>query len=143
VVVTPLHNFAMPLLRYEIGDQAEAGAPCACGRGLPVLTRIAGRSFDYVTLPSGQPRGFDAGNYVMSNMTAIHEYQIVQRSPQRIEVLLVVSRPLTDDERHAIRAILTKEIGAEFHYDLTSCDAIPRTAEGKLRVFVSELQPPQ
>ena len=34
VVVTPLHNFAMPLLRYEIGDFAECGAPCACGRGL-------------------------------------------------------------------------------------------------------------
>ena len=30
VVVTPLHNFATPLLRYDIGDYAEVGAPCPC-----------------------------------------------------------------------------------------------------------------
>jgi phenylacetate-CoA ligase len=40
VVATPLNNFAMPLIRYEVGETAEVGAPCACGRGLPVLTRI-------------------------------------------------------------------------------------------------------
>ena len=39
VLLTTLHNFAMPLIRYEIGDYAQVGEPCACGRGLPVLTR--------------------------------------------------------------------------------------------------------
>ena len=43
VVVTDLVNFGMPLLRYAPGDYAEAGAPCDCGRGLPVLNRIVGR----------------------------------------------------------------------------------------------------
>lgn len=42
VLVTPLHNLAMPLIRYDIGGAAEVGAPCPCGRGLPVLTRILG-----------------------------------------------------------------------------------------------------
>ena len=36
VVLTALHNFAMPLIRYENQDYAEVGPPCACGRGLPV-----------------------------------------------------------------------------------------------------------
>jgi phenylacetate-CoA ligase len=44
VVVTPLHNFATPLLRYDLGDEAEFGPPCACGRALPVLTRISRRT---------------------------------------------------------------------------------------------------
>jgi len=43
VVATPLNNFAMPLIRYEVGETAEVGASRACGRGLPVLTRIMGR----------------------------------------------------------------------------------------------------
>jgi phenylacetate-CoA ligase len=43
VLATPLNNFAMPLLRYEVGEIAEVGASCACGRGLPVLTSITGR----------------------------------------------------------------------------------------------------
>ena len=63
VVVTPLHNFATPLLRYEIGDEAEFGGPCPCGRGLPVLRRIVGRTFEYVTLPSGRRRRVDTGYY--------------------------------------------------------------------------------
>lgn len=37
VVATPLHNFAMPLLRYELGDMAALGEACGCGRGLPVI----------------------------------------------------------------------------------------------------------
>ena len=56
VVVTPLHNFAMPLIRYEIGDLAEVGPPCTCGRTLPVLTRIPGRARDMLTLPGGAQR---------------------------------------------------------------------------------------
>jgi len=41
VVVTPLQNFVMPLIRYEIGDQTEVGeAVCSCGRGLPVIKHI-------------------------------------------------------------------------------------------------------
>jgi len=43
VVITTLHNYAMPLVRYETGDFAEVGDPCPCGRGLPVLRRVVGR----------------------------------------------------------------------------------------------------
>jgi phenylacetate-CoA ligase len=39
MVLTPLHNFAMPLIRYDVGDYGVVGEPCPCGRGLPVLTR--------------------------------------------------------------------------------------------------------
>ena len=42
VVATPLHDFAMPLIRYELRHFAEVGAACPCGRGLPVLTRLFG-----------------------------------------------------------------------------------------------------
>ena len=54
VVLTSLHNFAMPLIRYAIGDYAEVGEPCPCGRGLPVLTRILGRRRNRVVLPDGR-----------------------------------------------------------------------------------------
>jgi phenylacetate-CoA ligase len=142
VVLTPLHNFAMPLLRYEIGDEAEPGGPCACHRGLPVLVRIVGRTLDHVALPSGRRRRLDTGHYVMANIPAIREYQIVQRTVQRIEILLVVSRPLAEDEKQAVYAILTKEIGPEFRFELRYCESIARTAEGKLRPFISEVPLP-
>ena len=62
MVVTPLHNFAMPLIRYAIGDIAEVGAPCACGRGLPVLARLLGRVRQMLVLPSGARRYGNVGD---------------------------------------------------------------------------------
>jgi len=62
VVATPLHNAAMPLVRYDLGDFAEVGDLCSCGRGLPTLKRIVGRQRNMVTFPNGQQhwpgRGF-------------------------------------------------------------------------------------
>ncbi|TFG81265.1 MAG: phenylacetate--CoA ligase family protein, partial [Chromatiales bacterium] len=54
VVLTTLHNFAMPLIRYRLGDYAEFGDPCPCGRGLPVLRRIHGRQRNMLRLPDGR-----------------------------------------------------------------------------------------
>src|SRR3546814_16158281 len=54
VVVTPLTNYAMPLLRYEIGDFATVGAASPCGRGLPVLDRILGRVRNMLVPPDRQ-----------------------------------------------------------------------------------------
>ena len=55
IVVTCLTNYAMPLLRYRLGDFAELGSDCSCGRGLPVLKRILGRERNSVLIaPSGE-----------------------------------------------------------------------------------------
>lgn len=61
VVVTALHNFASPLLRYELGDWAIAGALCECGRGLPVLQRVLGRDRNCLHLPAPACTGLQAG----------------------------------------------------------------------------------
>ena len=139
VLVTPLHNFAMPLLRYEIGDEAEVGAPCPCGRGLPVLTRILGRVMDHLTLPDGRKRRTDFRQYEFSSIRAIHEYQLVQRALDRIEFRMVVSRPLTPAEEAEVRRLALLEFGEAFAIELTYHAALPRTAAGKLRPFLSEL----
>jgi phenylacetate-CoA ligase len=139
VVVTPLHNYAMPLLRYEIGDEAEVGAPCPCGRGLPVLTRIVGRSVDHITLPSGQRVHSYIDHMRLSRIAAIREFQLVQRSLERIEVLMVVSRPLTQPEQQEVLALIAAQFSEQLRIELTFHDSIPRTASGKLRPFISEL----
>lgn len=139
VVVTPLHNFAMPLLRYAVGDEAEAGSPCACGRGLPVLRRIVGRTIDYLLCPSGEKRRVNF-RYSLAAITAIREYQVAQVGVDRIEVRLVTARGLTDAEEARVRAMMAGEFGPEFRIELTYPASIIRTEAGKLRTFVSELK---
>jgi phenylacetate-CoA ligase len=139
VVVTPLHNFATPLLRYEIGDEAEVGAPCSCGRGLPVLSRIVGRSYDYLVLSGGRRRRVDTGYYRICKVRAVCEFQLVQLELDLVELRMVLTRPLTSEETADIEGVLREEFGAEFRLRFTVCESLPRTAAGKLRSFVSEL----
>ena len=139
VLVTPLHNFATPLLRYEIGDTATLGPPCPCGRHLPVLTRIAGRILDLLTLPDGTLRRTDFNHYRLSQIHAVREYQIVQRTPTNIEILLVTARPLASEETDEVRAIMATEFTEGFTLTVTEVPAIPRTEAGKLRPFRTEL----
>jgi phenylacetate-CoA ligase len=125
VVVTPLNNFAMPLLRYELGDLAEVGPPCACGRTLPVLTRILGRARDMLTLPSGAKRFAHYGQKVLADISGVVQHQVVQRSRTEIEFFLVVRRPLTDAEEARIRAAVLEGLGHPFRLRLTYSTRLP------------------
>jgi phenylacetate-CoA ligase len=138
VLVTPLHNFAMPLLRYEIGDEAEWAEGCPCGRTLPVLARIHGRILDHLVLPDGSRKRPSVQHYDLSRIAPLREFQMVQTSRETIEMRMVVARLLDAGEEAAVHAALVKSFGAGFRYELRFMDAIPRTPAGKLRPFLCE-----
>ncbi|MFZ5563750.1 MAG: phenylacetate--CoA ligase family protein, partial [Thermodesulfobacteriota bacterium] len=79
VVVTDLHNFATPLIRYEILDYAEAGGPCPCGRGLPVLNRVMGRQRNMLRLPDGTRQWPSFSPRKWPHADRIRQVQIVQK----------------------------------------------------------------
>jgi len=140
VAVTPLHNFAMPLLRYEIGDRAEVGSPCPCGRGLPVIARILGRTKHELVLPCGRRRHPWLGTEEFAENPAIVQHQIVQRSLEELEFRLVVRRPLTAAEETRLAEILTRNLGHPFRVRFRYLDAIPRAPSGRFFEFLSELE---
>jgi phenylacetate-CoA ligase len=127
VVITPLHNFAMPLVRYELGDLAEMGEPCACGRTLPVIARIVGRARDMLALPGGGRRYPYYGHNAMMAIDAIRQHQVAQTSLEDIEIRLVVARPLTAAEEDEIRQAAHEGLGGPFRPIATRSDAA-RTA---------------
>jgi phenylacetate-CoA ligase len=142
VVVTPMHNFAMPLIRYEIGDQAEVGEACSCGRNLPVIKRILGRHQDMVTLPNGEKRWtlLSTGNIEsFLQIAPIRQYQFVQKDLQTFEVRLVVERGLSNGEKTKIRDWIRDKLNHPFDVAFSFVDDIPRTKSGKYRDFISEV----
>jgi phenylacetate-CoA ligase len=147
VVVTSLHNFGMPLLRYDIGDYAEVGPPCDCGRGLPVLRRILGRQRNMFVLPDGQTRWpmFDASALasVFQELPPIRQFQITQRTTTEIDVNLVSARPLTGEEEEHIRHYLQRGLGYAFAVAFCYVDEIPRTRRGKFEEFRSQVPLPR
>ena len=64
VVVTNLHAYAMPFIRYRIGDLATLAPSCACGSPFTALGAVQGRMIDYFPLPDGR---------------LLHPYEIVTR----------------------------------------------------------------
>ncbi|MCC7484166.1 MAG: phenylacetate--CoA ligase family protein [Burkholderiales bacterium] len=141
VVATGLHNLAMPLLRYELGDYAEAGPPCSCGRGLPTLKRILGRSRNMLRLPGGALRWPLVGFSRYREVAPIRQYQLVQRTLESIEARFVVDRPLGPDEEARLAGVIRSALGHDFRITFAYFDGeIPRTAGGKFEEFVSEVE---
>ncbi len=139
VVVTTLHNFAMPLIRYEIGDFAEVGEPCRCGRGLPVITKVLGRQRNMLTLPDGQKIWPVFGVKTFSEKLPIKQFQFVQKTLERLEARLVTERPLSKEEETLFKDILHNELNYPFSIKLIYLENIPRSKGGKYEDFISEL----
>lgn len=139
VVITPLHNFATPLIRYEIGDFAEAGEPCDCGRGLPVIRCIFGRVRNMLRLPDGGLRYPRFGEYQFGDIKPVRQFQVVQKTLSDIEVTLVVARPLLPAEEETLRTLILKNLGYAFRVTFVYCDGIPRSSGGKYEDFRSEV----
>jgi len=139
IIVTPLHNFATPLIRYEIGDYAEVGEACGCGRGLPVLAQVMGRARNMLTLPSGQRFWPFLGGRTLYDIAPLNQYQLVQKSTELIEVRLVVGRALTDGEEERLREAILSRLGHPFELRFAYHDRIPRSAGGKYEDFRSEI----
>lgn len=140
VLITSLNNFATPLIRYEIGDYAEVGEPCSCGRGLPVLRRIMGRYRNLLTLPDGTQRwplmGFESR---LRKIAPIESMQMVQMRLEDIQVRLVMARPLEASEQEALTTFIQGNLGYPFQLSFEYVDSIRNPANGKIEHFISRL----
>lgn len=139
VVISNLHNYSTPLIRYEIGDMAEVGEPCACGRGLTVIKRIHGRVRNMLQLPNGDKRWPFIGSSQYRSVADIRQFQLVQEDLDRLTVNLVCNEPLDDAQRAALTAIIQKALQHQFELQFNEMENIPRSAGGKFEDFICRL----
>ncbi|MBX3183935.1 MAG: phenylacetate--CoA ligase family protein [Polyangiaceae bacterium] len=146
VVVTSLHNFVMPLIRYELGDYATLGEPCECGRGLPVLTRVDGRARGLLRLRSGDVLWPRFASNILGRELPIRQFRMVQTGYVEFRLELV-SVPLTDRQvarlRSLVLSVLKRHLGEEPQLELAYRTSIPRSAGGKFEDFISEVAEPR
>lgn len=138
VVVTPLHNLATPLLRFDIGDFATVGAPCPCGRAHPVIEKVLGRVRNMARAPDGR-RFWPAALGRVRVVGPIRQFQFVQKSLDTIELRLVTERPFTADEEAAAVERVRSLLGYPYRVVLRPVEAIGRGPTGKYEDFLSEL----
>lgn len=92
LIITDLDNYGMPFIRYRIGDIGVlSDRRCNCGRGLPILEKVEGRTFDIIVGTNG--RHFDGHFFSILLRTAIDgikQFQVVQESKNEINIKIVV-----------------------------------------------------
>ncbi len=141
VCVTDLHNYAMPFVRYLNGDQATfSTAGCACGRSLPLFSSVDGRVLDVIVTPEGGRVPGEFFVYVMLDFPDVRRYQVVQNARDELEMRIVRSAPLTQDERERMTAKIAGRMGSSVRVRIAEMAEIPLTASGKRRVTVSNIR---
>ncbi len=135
LVVTALTNRAMPLIRYATGDRAIAlSGPCACGRGLSRLDRIEGRVSDYLNVPGLGRRSMYELTTAVSEVRGVAQYTIVQRTPQQLEVLVVLKPGYDGVTASAIWEAVRRVVDGQFEVSVTPVASIAREPSGKHRL---------
>jgi phenylacetate-CoA ligase len=138
VVLTGLVNYAMPLIRYRVGDTARfATEACPCGRGMPVIEEIGGRLDDVVFT---RERGFLGRlDPVLKGVENIVESQIEQESLDVLRVRFVPAAQFSAADLRLLENNLRARVGRGIHLEFECTDRIPRSANGKFRFVISRL----
>jgi len=139
LVCTGLLNRDMPLIRYAVGDRvaiAPPGETCECGRTLPILLSVEGRSDDVILTPDGRRIG--RLDPVFKGDIPMREGQIIQESLELIRVLVVPAREFTEGHERDLIAAVRERVG-DLEVQVERVSEIPRSANGKFRAVISKV----
>lgn len=138
IVVTHLATDDFPFTRYRTGDMAVRSAGrCACGRGLPVLEKVHGRSTDFIRTPSGNQMHALALIYEVRDKPGVKAFKLVQAEDLSLEVLLVAGPELTAEVEAQILRGLRARMGEGARVTASRVAEIPPEKSGKYRYVVS------
>jgi phenylacetate-CoA ligase len=147
VVITNLHEYGLPLIRYNTDDESSfiEGA-CPCGRSLPRLSDLIGRTGSAIYTPSG--KRFSPLSLSCSHLApmGVRQFQLVQEQPDHVTVKVVPDTDLSSSDAHALAAAVTSHFGSrlgdDVRIDTTVVDRIEPTAAGKHLYLISKVKRP-
>jgi phenylacetate-CoA ligase len=142
IVVTHMATGDFPFVRYRTGDIGVLDdGDCLCGRGLPLLREIQGRSTDFVVARDGTIMHGLSLIYVLRDIPTVRKFKIVQHSRDRTEVLLVPNGGFEASIEEKIKTELRKRLGEAVRIDISKVDSITAEQSGKFRYVVSHVDP--
>ncbi|MDI7277104.1 MAG: hypothetical protein QME94_14105, partial [Anaerolineae bacterium] len=137
-VISNLVNRGTVLLNYRLGDLTSfLPGRCPCGRTLPLISFIEGRSDDLVELPSGQVLHPQAVRTIFTEERQVWQYQVIQHGRTEISVAVVAAK---ECDRLQLRTRLidgfARRFGDQVKVTVSFVDSLERTPGGKLRVVI-------
>jgi len=140
IVVTDLYKYAMPFIRYRIGDLAvRFGKECPCGRGLPLLERIEGRTFDMVICSNGNMISGTFWTLLFRSIPGIRMFRVHQVRKERIKITLEVDDEFNPGGLKILAARIHEKSGHGMKIDFDLVSRILPGESGKHRFVLSDV----
>jgi len=136
VLLTNLHSFAMPFIRYEIGDSGKIlSDACSCGRELTLL-KLIGRINEYFANSDGSFTFLKDFQRFFEDLP-VQDFQIIQEHCDEIFIKIMPGANYTEAHtRFILRNI--RLLGPE-KIKVELVDSIPPGKTGKIRHLVSKV----
>ena len=140
IVVTHTATRSFPFIRYRTGDVGMMDErACECGRGLPLIKEIQGRTTDFIVAQDGTVMHGLALIYVIRDLPGVAKFKIVQESVDRTNVLLVAGPDFDHGVVERIKVGMARRLGAGVSIDVQVVDDILPEASGKYRYVTSKV----
>ena len=137
ILVTDLHNYGMPFVRYDIGDAGTiVDGACGCGRGLPRLGVIDGRVLDLLRTADGRTVPGEFFPHLLKEVPEFAEFRVEQPRPDALVISAVLSAPLSDRSQGLLDHEIRKVFGSATRWEIRQVPHLPKLASGKRRVTV-------
>ena len=138
IVVTHLSTNDFPFIRYRTGDIGVLGsAVCKCGRGLPILQEIQGRSTDFVVASDGTVMHGLSLIYILRDLPGVNAFKVIQESRALTRVLLVTDSGFPPNGSQQIIDGFKRRLGPDVCVVVELVDNIPAEKSGKFRYIIS------
>jgi phenylacetate-CoA ligase len=133
LLITNLWNRSMPFIRYENGDSVSLSRyPCPCGQPFPLIKSVEGRTADILTFSNGRNLSGPALTLIFRDME-IDGWQVVQRAKNMIEISILSSGGIKQEEYNYIRKVFETHVGENVKVKVSSVSELKATASGKLK----------
>lgn len=141
LVGTSFYNYAMPLIRYEIGDNIildDASKKCECGRNFRMVKEIIGKQGDYIETPDGRFLG-SVMSHSIDNANGVICSQCIQNAIDRIDINLVVDDSFNESSLIALEKGLKKRLGNGIELNFKFVSQLEKKASGKTPFIISKI----
>jgi phenylacetate-CoA ligase len=140
VVITHLATAGFPFIRYRTGDVAVLDdQSCSCGRGLPMLKEIHGRTTDFIVATDGTVMHGLALIYIIRDLGGVQKFKIIQEDLKHLRVLLVPGKDFMKSDVETIRSGMRERLGQDVEVFVDLVVDIPAERSGKFRYVVSHV----
>lgn len=143
VIVTNLNGYAMPLIRYKIGDlgikMARNNYPTHRELQLPIIQKIIGRDTDIVKTPSGNFLVVHSFTGIFEHIPEIKQFCVIQKELSGIEIQYITDKGFNNDILESIKVQILKSLNEPFEIKFEEVKEIRPTKSGKPQLIVSHL----